>query len=161
MSEIEYDYDGIPLPEGHHLATEVTIGTIVFDDVLTEDEIISKKGRYNPTGLGECKIEVYNGEGDMPHFHLFRIDKSFECCICIYSPHYFAHGGKYKDQLNSKQRKQLDDWLDSSTKTLPQINNWSLIKSFWETMNPMCKFPDSRKVANKPYYRNMTDYKDR
>jgi hypothetical protein len=157
----EYDYDGWPIPEGHHLATEVTIGTIIFDDLLNEDEIISKKGRFNPTGLGECKIEVYSGEGDIPHFHLFKEDNSFACCICIYSSHFFPHGGKYRSKLNSKQCKQLDDWLDSPTKIDNRITNWGLIKIMWEIMNPQCKFPESKKVVKKPYYRNMIDFKEK
>ena len=32
----ELDYDGVPLADGHHLATEVTVGTIIFDEELNE-----------------------------------------------------------------------------------------------------------------------------
>ena len=146
MNEIKYDYDRAELPEGHHLVTKVTVGTIVFDDVLTEDEIISSKGRYNPSGIGECKIEVYSGEGDVPHFHIFSTNKSFNTCVCIYSPNYFAHGDKYSGKFNSKQLKQLDEWLNSPNSEEEKINNWKVIKDSWESMNPSCKFPDYKKT---------------
>ena len=136
------------------------IGTIVFKDILEEQEVSSKNNRFNTKGLGECKIEVYGpNEGDIPHFHLFNKDKSFESCICIYSANYFAHGGKYKDKLNSKQFSELNKWLkEKSSKAPGNISNWQVIATMWETNNPDCKFPKYKKVDKQPIYINMVNY---
>lgn len=150
------------VPEGHIDPDVLTLGTIIFTDIVNEKEIRGINGRYNPKSIGECKIEVYDGEGDIPHFHLSNNDKSFESCICIYSANYFSHGGKYTDKLNSKQCKELDKWLKESAKvSIGNLTNWQTIIVLWDTMNPDCKFPSYRKVATQPNYNNMTDFRSR
>lgn len=81
--------------EGHKDAEVVSLGSIIFEDFMNGQEIENKNKRFNPKAIGECKIEIYAGEGAVPHMHIFNSDKSFEACVCIYSNNYFAHGGKY------------------------------------------------------------------
>ena len=50
------------------------IGIIDFDEynfILTEEEISDNNSRPNFKGsVGKCKVEVYGGEGPIPHFHI-------------------------------------------------------------------------------------------
>ena len=56
--------------------------------------------------IGLCNIYVCSFEGlTIPHFHI--IGNNFECCICIYEPFYWSHGGKYMSTLSNKQVKIL------------------------------------------------------
>ena len=134
------------------------IGEIEFPDILNEREI-GGNDRVNFKNIGKCKIEVYSGEGQVPHFHLNSIDGKFESCICIYSPHYFDHGGKYKDILNSKCRKILDDWLRKDFEK--GLSNWNIIRISWETSNPECRFENRKKVKTQPDYTKMDKFKSK
>ena len=94
------------IPEGHKDIEVFEIGTIEFKKpkhLFQEAEYNSISGRLNQKSFGELKIEVYANEGQVPHFHIFNKDKSFQSCICIYSANYYGHGGKYLYQFNTKQ----------------------------------------------------------
>lgn len=148
-------------PEDHIDRTDFYIGTIIFPDTLLQEYEISGKYRLNEKSIGECKIEVYAmKEGNIPHFHLFTPDHSFETCICIYSPNFFSHGGKYRDVLNSRQCKMLDEYLRQPSKQNPIDAVWKLIQSTWEVGNQNCKFPQERKIYLQPDYSRMTQFKD-
>ena len=136
----------------------ICIGSILFSEIVEEKEIVGKS-RFNTNGIGECKIEVFEGEGDLPHFHLSNSDKTFSTCICIYSNNYFSHGGKYTGTLSSKQRKELNSWLKSDSK-VAGFTNWDLTRATWEQFNSGCNFPENEKVINQPHYENMTQYKN-
>lgn len=55
---------------------------------------------------------VYGKEGSVPHFHFYTRDKKISGCIRLDAPDYFVHG-KHKAKLNSKEKKQLIEWLNS------------------------------------------------
>jgi hypothetical protein len=138
----------------------VLIGIIKFEDELNEAEIIATGGRFNPSRIGLCKINVYSNEGQKPHFHLYKLNGNdeFETCICIYSNNYFSHGGKYTSKLNSKQCKELNDWLKNPNKTYPNLSNWEAIVYEWERGNGGKKFKN--KVSVQPDYDKMNMFKD-
>lgn len=129
----------------------ITLGTINFKNILAEREIASNnrfKGRY----IGECKVQVYGNEGQIPHFHIESLDKKFDCCVRIYEPYFFQHG-THQDLLNGYQCKQLDKWLKNIEKF--SNTNWQNIVLTWIGMNPDCKYPENQKVNNQPNYSNM------
>ena len=145
---------------GHQNAEKITIGTIEFNDVIDEHQIQGNK-RFNPNGIGECIIEVYPREGSIPHFHIFSKDKKFDTCIRIYENFYFSHGGKYKDIFNSKQCKQLNDYLKQDyTKGPKIISIWEAIIFCWYLLNPDCIYPENKKVNTQPHYENLSMFKD-
>lgn len=119
-------------------------------DIIEEVQITNKHNPLTIDKLGNCKVYVYTGEGQIPHFHINSDDDKFKSCVCIYSNHYFAHGGKYTNQFNNKQRKQFNSWME---------DNWDIIKNAWEKGNPDCKFPEKDKVSTKPHYENMSQIK--
>lgn len=144
----------------NHIEDISLIGYINFSDSIYEQEVGGNK-RYKPKGIGECKIEVYGpNEGSVPHFHIQSLDKSFQCCVCIYSNNYFSHGS-YTGKLNTKQCKELNEWLNLIQKnSFGKLTNWETIVVMWEGSNPECKFPKGRKVKIQPHYENMVNYKD-
>ena len=76
-----------------------------------------------------------NDPGNIPHFHI--MDKAtrgseFHTCVKIESPEYFEHTGK-EDKLNSKQRKALIDFFNSTDKW--GENNWIVLLKEWERNN--------------------------
>ena len=126
------------------------IDTINFttDKVFLEDCV----GRINfPINVGQYNIYVCSYEGTIPHFHISPKNGIGESCICIYEPFYFNHGSKQM-QLNSKQRKLLDDWMYLKPSLFPEINNWELISRLWQIDNGNKYIP---KNPAKPNYRNM------
>ena len=134
------------------------LGRIDFSEDLNEQEI-GGGDRLNLKNIGECKVMVYGGEGTIPHFHLENVNDTFESCIKIYAAEYFAHGGKYTDTLNSKQRKELNEWLKKKSKHVKHHTNWQAIVSIWELSNEDNDFPESKKVDKQPDYSKMTNYK--
>lgn len=136
------------------------IGVIDFTDIesISETQIQSKK-RFNTKSIGECIIEVYANEGPIPHFHLYNQDKYFESCIRIYENLYFSHGGKYKDTLNSKQCRQLNEYLKTPYTKIPgaNITLWQAIVFSWELAT---KYEYPKKCKTQPHYEDMTLFKD-
>lgn len=148
--------------EGHHDVEVCVLGNIIFEDAINEQEIENKNNRFKPKSIGECKVEIYNGEGQVPHIHVFNNDKSFETCVCIYSNNYFAHGGKYTDKFSSKQCKEFNDWMNNQNTKFPgNATNWEVTAFLWEFLNPDCKFPENRKAKTQPHYENMINFKDK
>ena len=139
----------------------LSAGIIIFSDSLNESEINYKNSRIKPKKIGECKVEVYGSEGPIPHFHIYNKDKSFNCCIRIYDNHFFSHGNKYRDILNTSQCRELDEWLRQiNDKSLVPMTNWQAIVYMWEAANGECKYPESKKVKVQPDYTKINTFKD-
>lgn len=143
--------------DGHKDVEVCLLGTIIFEDLIDEQEIESKNNRFRTKSIGECKIEIYAGEGTVPHMHIFNNDKSFETCICIYSNNYFAHGDKYYDKFSSKQCREFNEWM-GRINTKFRISNWQTVVGLWELLNPDCKFPENCKIKIQPHYEDMINF---
>ena len=100
-----------------------------WDDMLLE---MAQIGNINKT------LVIYvrsNDPGNIPHFHI--VDKTtlgnkFHTCIKIETSEYFHHTGK-EDVLNSKERKQLLDFLNYSNEL--GVSNWRYLLLSWNTNN--------------------------
>lgn len=148
--------------EGHTDEVIYLLGSVNFEELFTEQEIESKNKRFKTKSIGDCKVEIYGGEGAVPHMHVFNSNKSFEACICIYSNNYFGHGGKYDDKFSSKQCKEFNEWMSKPNTKFPgQATNWQIAVTLWEVANPDCKFPENRKVKTQPHYEDMINFKDK
>lgn len=148
--------------EGHKDIEAILLGTINFKDSLNEQEIEDEKYRFRTKRIGECKIEVYAGEGQVPHMHIFNSDKSFEACICIYSNNYFAHGGKYRDTFSSKQCKDFNNWMKRPNSDFGgKATNWEVTAYLWNFLNRDCRFPNHLKTKIQPQYEDMVNFKDK
>lgn len=135
----------------------MTIGVINFGNFgINEQTVgISHFGK----GIGNCKIQVFNNEGSIPHFHITNESKNFSCCVCIYEPLYFNHG-KHQDKLDSTNRKKLQKWLQSPCQKKSvngKLTNWEYISSCWDSLeNNMNEVP---KRPMQPDYSNMENMK--
>lgn len=122
-------------------------GSIKFDDYLNEEGFGNiNLGSNNKAGI--CKVFVYDIEGPIPHFHLKS--KNFETCIKIYEPEYFKHDGK-EGELNSNQRKKLDDWLSEKSSDNKYKTNWEEISDYWNTVHGVPK----NATDEQPNYRKL------
>lgn len=86
------------------------------------------------------KFEIYimtNDPGSVPHFHIRDAamqGNEFETCIRIDTNQYFFHG-KYKGVLNSKQRKDLAEFMEGPCKLGKYQNNYELSVDMWNLNN--------------------------
>lgn len=145
---------------GHTDPEKAVIGEIDFSDIVNEKEVISSN-RYKVKNIGQCKIEIYENEGQIPHFHITGISKTFNCCVRIYEPYFFIHGNKCRDTLNTNQCKELDTWLRQQNKnSIGNMSNWEAIVFMWYTFNPDCKYPEFKKTNKQPDYTRMNMFKD-
>ena len=116
--------------EIHNDKNRSTIG--VIDNFISEVTTEAKVGRIGVTKIGKVAINVYAGEGPVPHFHIEGND--FSCCVCIFDNRYFDHG-THQDTLNRKQLKELDSFMREISKNDPYRTNWELCKLLWEVNN--------------------------
>ena len=76
-----------------------------------------------------------NDPGNIPHFHIVdkaTLGRDFHTCIKIEAPEYFHHEGK-EDILNSKQRKNLNDFLKNKNEL--GVTNWKYLVTTWNINN--------------------------
>lgn len=76
-----------------------------------------------------------NDPGNIPHFHIVdkaTLGRDFHTCIKIETPEYFHHEGK-EDVLNSKQRKNLNDFLKNKNDL--GVTNWKYLVTTWNINN--------------------------
>ena len=114
----------------------------------SKDKILNEMARVGFTPDG---YEIYvrtDDSGNIPHFHYWdRGTKGdiFHTCIRLDSPSYFHHTGK-EDKLNSKQKKELVDFLESSYRT--GISMWEHILMLWNDNNSSVVINEDTKMPN-------------
>lgn len=95
--------------------------------------------------FGKLYIIIFsNDPGYIPHFHILNHPNpkkaTFKCCLKIETPEYFMHGD-YKNILNSKQVKQLIEFLKSER--FPNITRWQYMVAAWNDNNSKHSIPDN------------------
>lgn len=108
---------------------------------LTE---MARVGEFN-----NFKVSVYECEGLISHFHIYKGNlkkPEFHSCIRIDINEYFLHGNKL-DILNSKQRKDLMEWLLSNNEDL-DVSNYTAIIILWNMNNRKLKLNKDREIPN-------------
>ena len=78
-----------------------------------------------------------NDSGKIPHFHYFDDNtrgSEFHTCIRLDKPEYFHHSNK-DGILNSKQRKELINFLRSPHKRYKNETNWQHLVYLWNDEN--------------------------
>lgn len=106
--------------------------------------------------------EIYvntDDSGKIPHFHFRNATdwKKFHTCIMIEAAQYFLHGNK-QDVLNSKQKKELQQFMQATTAANiydsngQRVNNWQYVCILWDGNNsdtmvsPNAQQPDYQKL---------------
>lgn len=96
-------------------------------------------------------------DGNIPHFHVYDINKKLDTCIEISRNKYFLHGKHQGIITSSKIRKMLYDFLRSRPKSFQRRsydNNWQWIKEIWNSSDHRMKVPDD--ITEPPDYTNIT-----
>lgn len=131
---------------------------IIKDDLnhnpYVEGQGIEGMSRVGTIGMRGSTYEIFvctNDPGKIPHFHLRDVDdwSRFHTCIRIDKAEYFHHGSK-QDMLNNKEKKQLDQFMKSTTKKKIHrpgadpliLTNWEYICILWDDNNSDVELPD-------------------
>ncbi len=116
---------------------------------------IVKNEKQNIYGMARAgyidNLEIYvntNDGGNIPHFHIRNTKEwnKFHTCIKIETAEYFHHTGK-EDILNSKQRKELANFMKSNVQIDRYrnnfTNNYELICFLWDINNSTAMIDDN------------------
>ncbi len=107
-------------------------------------------------GITDDDYEIYvnaNDPGKIPHFHYRKANDwaAFHTCIKIEKAEYFHHGNK-QDVLNSKQKKELVEFLKDKPKSKRYETNWDLLVEMWNLNNSDVEINED---VEMPDYRNL------
>ena len=127
------------------------IGRINFSENINERSV----GSDDISKLGECTVHVYDGEGNLPHCHIFNNDKSFETCVRLDIAEYFSHGNKYKDTFNSRQCRELNRWFKKKNKANESFTNWEICKLFWNVSATNYNNKNKISINKQPDYTKL------
>ena len=139
----------------HNDKNRSTIG--VIDNFISEITTEANVGRIGITKIGKVAINVYGGEGPVPHFHIEG--KDFSCCVCIFDNRYFDHG-IHQDILNTKQLKELDSFMRDKSSLNEKLTNWEAAKFIWEAANIENNDDISMVLRYNVEYKNKTKQPD-
>lgn len=103
-----------------------TTETLIENEVLEEMATI---GEYK-----DCVYRIYGNEGNIPHFHILKNNKTIQC-VRIDKAEYFTHNGKYTYELNSGERKALIKFLNSKHFNKYPETNWVYVVNQWNLEN--------------------------
>ena len=115
------------------------IGEINFDEPINEYSVESSGNLPSIKKVGKCRVEVYDDEGIIPHFHIIGGDKNF--CICIHTNKYFSHNKeKYSQFSSTTQKEQLNNWLKEKNVKFAKsigksLTNYQAIVELWIQLN--------------------------
>lgn len=85
-------------------------------------------------------LEVYvrtDDGGNIPHVHIRDTNtqgEEFETCVQLEKNAYFLHG-KYKDKMNTSQRKSFAEFMESPSKTKRYNTNYEFAIDMWNANN--------------------------
>lgn len=121
--------DGVDGAESNELVYD-EYGVVGFDPDFksTQCPVEFKLNTENPTYTVELRS---NDNGNVPHFHIFDVDRRFQTCVCIDKPQYFHHG-VYDGVLNRRSCKALNELLRRQVNVGGQLmTNWDRIVKAW------------------------------
>lgn len=132
--------------------------TLDYENILGESEEQGETKHLQEMArignVGTFLISVFSDEGPTPHFHFMNTKTGAQGCIKILECSYFKHG-KYQAELNSGERKEIQQFLEKQT--FDEIyrdgtTNFKVICHEWNKNNPEhtigidTKLPDYRKL---------------
>ena len=100
------------------------------EDILNEMAQIGKFDSY-------VVFVRTNDPGNIPHFHVWDANTHgghFHTCVRLDEHEYFHHTGK-EDVFNSKDRKDLYNFLNAPSEDEPEKTNWQVLVIEWNRNN--------------------------
>lgn len=126
---------------------------------LENEKLLLEMAQVGPL---DNKLIIYirsNDGGSIPHFHIVdkqTLGKDFHTCVEIKTNKYFHHTGK-EDILNSKQRKNLNDFFKQKHKSAKlNLTNWEYCLILWNDNNSNMNVPED---LEQPDYTEIFDNK--
>lgn len=126
---------------------------------LENEKLLLEMAQVGPL---DNKLIIYirsNDAGNIPHFHIVdkqTLGKDFHTCVEIKTNKYFHHTGK-EDILNSKQRKNLNDFFKQKHKSAKlNLTNWEYCLILWNDNNSNMNIPED---LEQPDYTEIFDNK--
>lgn len=132
----------------------VTVSYIDFPYLMEK----STEGSIRIKTHGECAINIYNGEGNKPHFHIESSDKEnkWVCCIRLDTPKYFKHGEEKQGILSNYEIRKLIKILNSKSSGDPSLTVFETLCIIWNSdlnntskIKKPYKIPDYNKLNEK------------
>lgn len=122
-----------------------------YQNIPQVEELSEMAACGNTNGL---YIVIFTNDGGwIPHFHVFNNQNpkksTIDVCLKIETPEYFKHD-HHVDILNSKQIKQIIDFLNSERK--PGITWWEHLIEIWNDNNSNSEIPED---LNMPDYTTL------
>lgn len=103
------------------------------------DEHLLLEFAHVGTTKDNIEINVYSGEGNIPHLHFYHKQTNRRGCIRLDVPQYFSHGNKC-DKLKAREVKNFILWLNSNAKSFSAIGidltNYEYLGILWNDNNP-------------------------
>lgn len=107
-----------------------------LNELTLQEQLLTEVAR-----IGVIKgLVIYvrtNDPENYPHFHIVDenpLGQNFHCCVRIDCAKYFSHTGK-EDELNSKLKKLLCEFLSSPSEDEPEKTNWKVVLVEWNRNN--------------------------
>lgn len=130
----EYNFIVKTICKMEHL-DETLLGNMI-SEALNEDSILCEMAEIGKVDKFIVFIWSRDG-GEIPHFHVgdaatYPKCTQFSTAIKIETAEYFPHGGKYTDNLNSKQKKKLNNFLKEID---DDETNWKYLVRTWNKNN--------------------------
>lgn len=83
-------------------------------------------------------VVVYTDDmGNIPHLHILDSatrGEDFDCCVRLGENRYFKHG-RHQDELNVKQRKLFNEFMNQPCKSPKYRNNYEFAVEMWNVNN--------------------------
>lgn len=116
------------------------------------DSELNEMARFGKIPNSKYEIHIQNGEGNIPHFHLcIKSGKNIVLRIKLLANEYFREKDDLKHILNSKERKALNNYLESTFSDEFGITKWQSLCLQWNENNPTHKI-ENIKFLKKPNY---------
>jgi hypothetical protein len=137
-----------------------------IDDFLNEDNLygtfyleeeLLEMAKFGAVPSTKYEIHLEGSEGYIPHMHIcVKTGKNIVLRICLLTNKYFREKDDVCNTLNSKERKALDDHLNSTYNAEFGITRWQALCMQWNERNPSHKI-ENIKSLQKPDYTTITE----
>ena len=121
------------------------------------DENLSEMARIGKIPNSQFEIHIEGSEGNIPHFHLQKLNGKKENCIChikLLASEYLRDSDDPGNILDTHERKALNDYMHKNSPGL-EISNWAIILSRWNEANP--KYAVKINQNEIPNYKEITE----
>lgn len=121
-----------------------TLEMMMQEHILNEMALVGNVDNF--------EIIVYTHDpGYIPHVHIIDAStrgEKFSSCVKLESAEYFPHGGKYKDKLNTKERKAFQTFMESKPRNKRYSTNYEYACSMWNDNNSSVNIDENHPIPN-------------